>query len=337
MGYVLLVLNFVGDFMKKINLFLLVFTLIFALAGCSFSDKNTQKEQANFDNQLNIVATVFPSFDFTRQIVKDRANVSMLLKPGQDAHSFDPTPSDIKNVQSADLFIYTGGENDDWIENILNSMGDKKPKTLKLLDIVNPLEDVEIDDDHDDDDDDELNEHTEIDEHVWSSPKNAILIVDKIYQLLTENETNADNINFYDQNYKNYRNELVNLDQNYENVINSSQRKPLVFGDRFPFRYLANDYNLNYFSAFSGCSDDTEASPKTISFLIDKVLENNLTTVFFIEFSNGKIADTIASATNAKKQLINSVHNVTKKQFENGATYLSLMSENLELLKEALN
>lgn len=318
--------------MKKFYIFfILILSLLLSACNSDFSNVSTKNS-----GKLNVVTTIFPPFDFTREIANDKARISMLLKPGQDAHSFEPTPSDIKKIQSSNLFIYTGGENDDWIEKILNSM-DKKPDTLKLLDIVNPLEEEIVEGMQDDahSKNHHLNSHTEIDEHVWTSPKNAILIVEKIKEILIEKDSS--NSDFYEQNYKNYVQKLKKLDDNYKNVIVNSKKRPLIFGDKFPFRYLANDYNLKYFAAFSGCSNETEASPKTISFLIDKVKQLDLPIVFYIEFSNGKIADAITNSTNAKKVLINSAHNITKQQFLQGVTYLSLMQDNLILLKEALN
>ena len=306
----------------------------------------------------------------------------MLLKPGEESHSYEPTPKDIMSIQEAELFIYVGGENDVWVEDILNSMGENKPDTLKLLDIVPNLEEeiVEgmediheghsheeehIDEEHNHEEEhineehnheeehineehnheeehtneehnhEEEHNHNVIDEHVWTSPKNAILIVQEITKILCEKD--LQNAEFYNSNSQKYIEELEKLDNTFREVVSNSSKKTMIFGDRFPFRYFANEYGLDYYAAFSGCSTETEASPKTIAFLIDKVKENNINVVFTIEFSNGKIADSIVDSTGAKKMTFNSCHNLTKEQLEQGATYVSLMQENVEALKEALN
>ena len=316
---------------KKLMLSFIIIVL-FIVSGCSKNDAIIE------NNKLSIVTTNFPPYDFVREIGKENVDVKILLKPGQESHSYEPTPKDIIDIQNSDLFIYVGGENDFWVEDILNSMGDDKPQTLKLIDIVPTVTEEIIEGmeyNHTEDEHNHIeNEHT-IDEHVWTSPKNAILIVEKITDILIEKD--AKNSEMYINNSSLYIKKLEELGLKFREVVNTSKRKTILFGDRFPFRYFADEYNINYYAAFSGCSTETEASPKTVSFLIDKVKEENLPIVFTIEFSNGKIADAICEATGAKKMLFNSGHNITKDQLESGVTYLSLMEENVQVLKEALN
>lgn len=315
---------------KKLN-FIILLTLFF-MVGCSNNSENVE------DNKLTIVTTNFPPYDFVKQIGEDKVNVKMLLKPGEESHTYEPTPKDIIDIQNSDLFIYVGGENDVWVDDILSSMGDKKPDTLKLIETVPTVEEEIVEgmqhSHSEDEHEHEENEHI-IDEHVWTSPKNSIIIVEKITEILSNKDSK--NKTFYMKNSSEYIKSLEDLDLKFRQVINSSKRKTILFGDRFPFRYFADEYGVSYYAAFSGCSTETEASPKTIGFLIDKVKEEDLPIVFTIEFSNGKIADSICEATGAKKMLLNSGHNITKEQFENGVTYLSLMEENVEVLKEALN
>lgn len=323
--------------MKKIYIILVIVLCLSYFTGCSYH--KTEDLTTNNDN-VSVITTIFPTYDFVRQIAKDKVDIKMLLKPGEESHSYEPTPKDIKSIQSSDLFIYVGGENDIWIEDILNSMGEYKPHTLKLLDIVPNLEEeivpgMQHEDDHTHVKNEDHTHHKTIDEHVWTSPKNAILIINQISNIISQKDpVNAD---FYNKNTQEYVKNLEILDNQFRDVVANSDRKIMLFGDRFPFLYFANEYGLDYYAAFSGCSTETEASPKTIAFLIDKVNQENIPVVFTIEFSNGEIADSIVESTNAKKLLFNSCHNLTKEQLEQGATYLSLMNENVQLLKEALN
>lgn len=493
---------------------------IFCLNGCSTQPQAEMSQSASTDNsKLKVVTTIFPQYDFTRQIAGDSAEVTMLLKPGAESHSYEPTPQDIQAVQECDLFIYTGGENDIWVENILESMDDKKPDTLKLVDCVatvteeivegmehghghehaeieessikdRPLsdftgdyqtvlpyyEDGTLDDyitdqaeenessfddmkqellerytsdyqnisisentvtftdtagkvsaeydysgfktitgedgditsvwyafeitsrtdgipscllfsdhaidrgehgeEHDEHDEvphfhllygdessdslidienwtpvyfaadasgeqvkETLEGHSheseeEMDEHVWTSPINAIEIVKKITEILSQKDnTNAP---IYSKNSTAYIKQLENLDASLHDVTDNAKRKTILFGDRFPFRYLADEYGLSYYAAFSGCSTETDASAATVAFLIDKVEEDAIPVVFSIELSNVKIADTICETTDAQKLTLHSCHNVSQEQMTSGATYLSIMEENIENLRAAL-
>lgn len=304
------------------------------LSGCGTAGTQSTADAAD---KLSIVTTIFPQYDFTRQIVGDHAEVTMLLKPGAESHSFDPTPQDIKKIQNADLFIYTGGENDVWVDGILSSMGESQPETLKLLDCVPTVTEelVEGMEQAHEEDEAHSEEEEEVDEHVWTSPQNAMRIVDKIAAVLSEKD--AANAADYQANSAAYVEKLRGLDESFRDVVTSGARKTVLFGDRFPFRYLADAYGLKYYAAFSGCSTESEADAATVAFLVDEVKKDQLPVVFTIEFSNGRIADSIADATGAKKLILHSCHNVSAEEMAGGATYLSLMEQNVENLREALN
>lgn len=304
------------------------------LSGCGTAGTQSTADAAD---KLSIVTTIFPQYDFTRQIVGDHAEVTMLLKPGAESHSFDPTPQDIKKIQNADLFIYTGGENDVWVDGILSSMGESQPETLKLLDCVPTVTEELVEGMEQAHEEDEAHEEEEeeVDEHVWTSPQNAMRIVDKIAAVLSEKD--AANAADYQANSAAYVEKLRGLDESFRDVVTSGARKTVLFGDRFPFRYLADAYGLKYYAAFSGCSTESEADAATVAFLVDEVKKDQLPVVFTIEFSNGRIADSIADATGAKKLILHSCHNVSAEDMADGATYLSLMEQNVENLREALN
>jgi zinc transport system substrate-binding protein len=265
----------------------------------------------------------------------------MLLPPALESHSFEPTPQDIIKVQDCDVFIYVGGDSDVWIDGILASMDTSNMKIVALMDcvdlveeeIVEGMEDDE-DEDEDDDDDDDDDEEIEYDEHVWTSPKNAKLIVQKISGVLCE--ADAGNASAYKQNTTAYLEKLDELDAAFKDVVSGALRKTIVFGDRFPFRYFTDAYGLSYFAAFPGCSDTTEPSAQTVAFLIDKVRDEGIPAVFHIELSNQKIAETISEETGAAVLLLHACHNVSKDDFENGLSYLELMTRNVETLREAL-
>lgn len=300
-------------------------------------------------SKISIIATNFPAYDFARAVAGDKANVKMLIKPGAETHNFEPTPNDIIDIKNSRMFIYTGGESDEWVKKILNEIDPKTTKIIKMMDqvktvkeeLVEGMEDDEESHDHDHDHDHKHNtstEHSEEgedDEHVWTSPKNAIKIINAIKSELVN--IAKDDAATFNQNTENYSKKLSDLDQSFRDIVASARRKTLVFGDRFPLRYFVDEYGLNYFAAFPGCSEQTEASSKTIAFLIDKVKAEQIPVVLKIEQSNGKIAETISKATNAKVLTFQSAHNVSPEDFKKGVTYIDLMTENLTVLKEALN
>ena len=313
--------------MKRIISVILCMTAILCLF-CSCGNEDTKKD----DGKLNIVTTIFPPYDFAKNVGGEYVNVSMLLKPGMESHSYDPTPQDIIKIQECDLFIYTGGESDEWVKDILESSDRKPKKTLAMMDVCETVREETVEGmEKDEDDSDEI----EYDEHVWTSPKNAVNITVSIDSILKElDKSHTDE---FEKNTSEYKNKLSQLDGDFREIADNAKRKTLVFGDRFPFRYFADEYGLKYYAAFPGCSSETEPSPSTVSFLIDKVKAEKIPVVFSIEFSNGKVADTICESTGSKKMTFHSCHNVTQEEFDNGVSYLSLMQGNVKALKEALN
>jgi zinc transport system substrate-binding protein len=381
--------------------------LALILSGCGTSavSREDGREKENTESRLQVVTTIFPQYDFARHIAGDRADVTMLLKPGEEVHSYEPTPQDIKKIQNCDLFIYVGGENDVWVENILDSVkGDQEgPQTVRLLALVETYSEEQLEgmmeekghdhdhehepegtaeEDHDHDhkadasdqntkgtDTHSTHAHSheeEPDEHVWTSPQNCVILIEK----LTEEFCAADPVNaeYYRKNGDAYRKEFEELDARYRDMAASAPRKTILFGDRFPFRYLAEELGLTCYAAFPGCSSESEPSAATIAFLIDKAAEEKLPVIFQIEFSNGNIARAISEAAelkmkiNAAKQAeessdgennsglsaaeaggmkiqvlqLHSCHNITADEFKSGQTCLSLMTKNLEALRTAL-
>lgn len=291
-------------------------------------------------SSLKIVCTIFPPYDFARAVAGDDAEVTMLLKPGEEVHSYEPTPQDIREIQDCSLFIYVGGENDVWVDQILDNLGEEKPQTLRLVDLVDTVEEEQVEGmmperGEESDDDSSGESDGEADEHVWTSPANAAQITEAVAQKMEE--LDPANAADYEENASDYEAQIMELDEKFREVVSSGKRRTIVFGDRFPMRYFAEEFGLDYYAAFSGCSSDSEPSAATLAFLIDKVREENIPVVFSIEFSNGNIARAICESTGAVQRTFYSCHNVTKDQFESGATYVSLMYENLEVLSEALN
>ena len=312
---------------KKIFVFVVAVFMIVSLTGC---DKLNKK-----DNKLTIITTSFPGYDFARAITKnsDDVEVKMLLKPGAEMHDFEPTPQDIKNIKKSDIFIYVGGDSDEWIEDVLNNIDTKKTKVIKLMDLVNTKEEEHVEGMETEEEEEE--EEVEYDEHVWTSPINAIEITTKLKNEIVKLDNK--NKTLYEENTTDYVNKLTDIDTEIKDVVENAKRKEIIFGDRFPLRYFADEYGLTYYAAFPGCSEQTEASAKTISFLIDKVKEDNIPVIFHIELSSGKIANTISKETGAKVLEFNAAHNISQKDFDAGVTYVDIMKKNIKVLKEALN
>jgi zinc transport system substrate-binding protein len=291
-----------------------------------------QKEPQKVGGKLQVVATIFPPYDFVREIAGDRVNLTMLLPPGAESHSFEPTPRDIITVQNCDVFIYVGGESDAWVEGILKSMDTSRMSIITLMDCVDVVEEEIVEGMEEEEEEGE--EGPEYDEHVWTSPRNAKLIVQKIAEVLKQRD--APNAPVYAQNTAAYLSKLDDLDRSFRELAGGAKRRTLIFGDRFPFRYFADAYDLRYFAAFPGCSTETECSAATIAFLVDKIRAETIPVVFHIELSNEKIADTLCEETGAQKRLLHAVHNITKRDFDTGKSYYSLMTQNLQNLKPAL-
>jgi len=407
--------------MKRIlPIFILIFVLL--LVGCS--NRNNEPEQYDTVDEiedtnivddtyeeyvpdrepLRVIATVFPQYDFVRQIGGDLVDLTMLISPGAESHVFEPTPRDMIALQEADLLIYVGGHSDDWVDVALESVGRSDMRRIALVDLVDGTvanlddhdhhhghshdddehdhhhhghsHDDEDDDDHDhhhhghshdDEDDDEHDHHHhghnhddddhdhdhddhddhhhdhghhhhhdhEYDEHVWTCPRNVIVIVDVITSVLSD--MNPDNASVFRTNADRFIAELLVLDAAFAEVVAEGVRTTLIFGDRFPFIYLTNTYGLTAYAAFTGCSVETQASPATIADLIRRVENEQIPVVFYIELSTRAIAQTIEAETGARLMEFHSAHNVTQAEFNAGETYLSIMWRNVEALREALS
>jgi zinc transport system substrate-binding protein len=316
---------------KYISIALAGLLAIAAFTGCAAKSKHTDHDK------LSVVATIFPSYDFAREILGDKADITMLLHAGAEAHSYDPTPQDIITIQNADVFIYVGGESDEWVNGVLESMDTAKMTIVTLMDCVEVVEEEVVEGMQDEEEpaDGDEPEEPEYDEHVWTSPRNAKLIVQKLSDTFCA--VDADNADAYTANTTTYLERLGELDDKFQDVLDNAARKTIVIGDRFPFRYFADAYGLEYFAAFPGCSTETEASAATVAFLIDKINAENIPVVFHIQLSNEKMANTISEDTGAKVLLLHSCEGITKAEFDAGKTYLDIMTQNVDALREALN
>ncbi|MCL1847590.1 MAG: metal ABC transporter substrate-binding protein [Coriobacteriia bacterium] len=311
--------------------FLLAFLLMigFLLGGCATSKHSISKED---NEKIRIITTVFAAYDFTREIAGSHAEVSLLIPPGAELHAFEPTPQDILEIQGCDLFIYVGGESDAWIADILSAVDTAQVRVLRLMDLVELLnEDESVLVDPLSGSEEEL----ESDEHVWTTPRNAKLITRAISENLIL--LDPDNASQYEANTQAYLSVLDELDREFRDIVLNAQRSTLVFADRFPFAYFAQEYGLQCYAAFPGCSQATEPSALTVVALIDLVRAEGIPVVFYRELSNRSLADVVAQEAGAQALLLHSCHNISRQDFEQGASYVSLMRANAENLKVALN
>lgn len=318
--------------------------IIFAMAFASLVLTSCAKKNAQASDKLKVVTTIFPEYDWARNIIGDNSQnteLTLLLDNGVDLHSYQPSVQDIAKISSADIFIYVGGESDGWVEDVLRTAHNKNLVSINLLETLGDkvkeeevVEGMECEGEEDEGEEEE----PEYDEHVWLSLRNAKLLCEKIKEELCK--ADEKNQSTYESNFSEYAEKLDSLDEEFVSAVKGAKRKALLFGDRFPFRYFTDDYKLNYYAAFVGCSAETEASFKTIAFLSQKLNEKELDSVIKIEGSSDKIARTIIQNSERKDAAIltmDSIQSVTKKEIENGETYLSLMKKNLEVLKLALN
>lgn len=321
--------------MKKAFITIIFITIMaLLLSGCGASKAESGGEG------LEIIATVFPAYDFARHIAGDRASVTLLVPPGSETHSFEPTAQDIIRIQSG-LLICNGGESEAWVEEMIAG-GDLAISPLYMMDCVETLEEEVREGmqttgyvhEHEAEDEDEHEHEEEFDEHVWTSPVNAALICTAICEKLSE--LDPENADYFRANCSEYCEALYALDEAFREAAENAAYKTLIFADRFPVRYFVEEYGFDYYAAFPGCADDAEPSARTVAFLIDKVREEKVPAVFYIEFSNEKMADVICEDTGCKKLLFHSCHNVTAQELEEGVGYLELMEGNLLNLKEAL-
>lgn len=339
--------------MKNLKKLWAIFGLVLVVGLLAFLVLNREKFE---QKKYSVVSTSFPGYDFARAVTKN-TNIStkMLVKPGAETHTYEPTPQDIIDIKNADMFIYVGGDSDTWVKKILKDVDTKKTHVVKLVDLVSTVEEeivegMEDEDEHDHEHDhdhshshehdhdhdhkhdhDEEEEGPEIDEHVWTSPKKAMEIVKKIAKVASEiDATEETKIN---DNAEKYVAEIAQVDKDLHQAIDGKISE-IVVADRFPFRYFADEFGLKYAAAFSGCSEQTEASAKTISFLINKVKQDKIKKIYKIELSNGKIAETVSKDTGAEVLELHSAHNVTADDFSKGVTYVDLMKRNLLALSK---
>ncbi|MBQ7171749.1 MAG: zinc ABC transporter substrate-binding protein [Clostridia bacterium] len=316
--------------MKKLFVLFLCFCLLLpALGGCG-------EAAPREGGKLRVVATIFPLYDWLREIAGDRAEITLLMDSGVDLHSYQPRAKDVAEITSCDLLVYVGGESDEWIGRALAAAG-KKPRTVPLLDALGDAAKEEETAEGMQSSGEEENGETEYDEHIWLSLSNARSLCGVLADRLAA--LDPEGAELYRANVDAYTEKLRELDGAYRAAAAGAKQKTLLFADRFPFRYLADDYGLSYFAAFSGCSAETEASFETVIFLAKKADELGLGAILQIETSDGSLARTVRDNTKTKDQKIltlNSLQSVTADDVKNGATYLSLMEENLEVLKAAL-
>ena len=337
--------------MKKYTSVVLMFIMIFLLIAC-----NKKEEINKIDNdyknlsKIKIVATIFPEYDWIREIIKgkeDKFDISILMDSGIDLHNFQPTMQDMLDVKNADLFVYVGGESDKWVEKVLEESSDDKILTMNLMDVIKDrikveeqIEGMEEDSEHTEGENIEDSEEEEIeyDEHIWLSLENAKIICKKLCDTISNMD--KENESIYINNLSNYIKKIDDLNKEYVDVINNSKIKTLLFGDRFPFRYMVDDYGLKYYAAFKGCSAETEASFNTIRFLADKLGEENIKYVLKIDGSDGKIAEAIiqnSKEKNATIETMYSIQAVSADEINSGNTYISYMRDNLNVLNKVLN
>lgn len=364
------------EFLRKSVVFIVTISMILGMAGCG---KTTEKE----DNyRLKIATSLFPYYDMARAVIGDVKGIDlkMIVTPGQDSHSFEPTPSDVIQMENADVLIYNGGSLETWIDTLLDSLNNKNQIQMKMMDYVDVLneeivegmdtrfeehdheehshkednhnkenhkEDSHSEENHKEDNhsedssndsefhnEDSEEEHEETDEHIWTSPVNEIIMTEKICETLSK-ALPEEKENFQ-KNAENYISQLKELDNEFRTIVENAKTKEIIFADKFPLQYFAKEYGLKYYAAFPGCGSDMEPSAKTIAFLVDKIKEDNIKAVFYLELSSHIVADAIETDTGAKPLQFNSCHNITQKQFDSGVTYVDLMKENVNNLKIAL-
>ena len=371
------------EFLRKSVVFIVTISMILGMTGCG---KTTEKE----DNyRLKIVTSLFPYYDMARAVIGDVKGIDlkMIVTPGQDSHSFEPTPSDVIQMENADVLIYNGGSLETWIDTLLDSLNNKNQIQMKMMDYVDVLNEEIVEgmdtrfEEHDHDEhshkednhnkenhkedshsedsynqeegshsedslkheehshdsevsDHEEESHNETDEHIWTSPVNEIIMTEKICEALSK-ALPEEKENFQ-KNAENYISQLKELDNEFRTIVENAKTNEIIFADKFPLQYFAKEYGLKYYAAFPGCGSDMEPSAKTIAFLVDKIKEDNIKAVFYLELSSHIVADAIETDTGAKPLQFNSCHNITQKQFDSGVTYVDLMKENVNNLKIAL-
>ena len=331
---------------------LAVMFLFCLLSGCGRAESGEEPGDGEGGRKLKVAATLFPYYDFVRQVAGDQVELSLVIPAGMDSHSFEPTPKDIRIMQEADVIIANGGAMEHWVDQVVDSFDREDQTVVIMMDHVDAVEEeivegmehsdeghghVHVHEDGEEDghlEEDESQYEIEYDEHIWTSPVNAMRMVDVIAETLTERD--PDHGAMYQAGAAAYLEELERLDKEFREVRDSAVHDMIVMGDKFPLRYFADTYGLRYRAAFSGCSSDTEPSARTIAYLIDKVKEEGLPVIYYLELSSHRVAEIIGEETGAVPLLFNSCHNETRRQFEEGVTYLELMEQNVKNLWEGL-
>ncbi len=304
------------------RLICLALCLVLALCGCTAVTENKEK--------LQVVTTIFPAYDFARQIGGERAEVTMLLPPGGEVHAYEPSVQDMARIRDCDVFIYNGGEGDGWVEALLTQCDTSDKQVIRMMDHVDLIMTGE---DHHQHGHDHAHTHEEADEHIWTTPENAILLTEAIGKgLMMQDPANEGD---YQRNLTQLRQQLDELVRDYR-VLEQHNHACLVVADRFPFSYMAHGYNLSYVAAFDGCTSNTEASLETVYELTLASRESGSRTILYTEFSDRVLAETVARGVGGTTRLWHSCHNVTKDEWASGVTYVALMKQNLVTLKEAL-
>ena len=312
---------------KKIIAVAAALALGASLCGCSAGERPES-------GKLTVITTIFPAYDFARQVFGDSADVKMLLKPGQESHSYDPSAKDIVEISGCDLFIYNGGESDQWVESVLKSAPDIS--TFRMTDAVSLLEEEVTDgmQEHDHDSDDHDEEGEEYDEHVWTSPENAAKIVRALGT--TAAELFPELSEQLGANAGDYAEKIDELDDKFAELLDGEERY-FIFGDRFPLLYFFRRYGLNYYAAFPGCGSETEPSARTMTFLLDKLKQQDaVPAVFCIELSSRRLADVLAEDSGLQTVEFHTCHNISQDDFNSGATYVTLMQRNYDALSHVL-
>ena len=325
--------------MKRIASLLLALVLVFSLTACA------APAEKSGDGKIQIVATLFPYYDFARAIVGDRADVTLLLSPGREAHSFEPTPLDAVTISEADVFLYNGGEGEYWVDSMLDAAGENIAVIARMMDYVDALDEEYVEgmqgaddhghDGHDHEEDEHDSDEVEYDEHIWTSPKNAVVLCRAVCDAICK--ADPANEDFYRANCDDYCAQIEELDARFADLCASAPRKLLVFADRFPMLYFCREFDLDYRAAFHGCSGDTEPSLATIKYLIDKVEDENIPVVYTIDFGTKKVAAVVSECTSAAVGTLYSMQTVSRADFDAGETYLTLMERNYEALRKGLN
>ena len=336
--------------LKKIILSIIAVVIIIAIGFAIF--KGTSNKNSN-NGKIKVVTSNFASYDFLRAVIGDNQNVELtfIMGPGKDAHSYDPTAGDIITIQNADLFVYVGGEMEKWADKVIDSLGTENTKIVCISDFVDTIEEKEVDgaEEHEHEhDEDENHEHAEsenhgdeheegaIDDHIWTSPANAIKMVKALEQEMEK--IDSENSSKYKENAEKYISEIKDVDKKIQDIVDNKVRDRLVFADKMPMQYFIDYYGLKVSAAFDGCSTEVDPSAKTIAYLQSKVKEEKIPVVLYIELNNGRVANTIANeiGNGCQAMQIQTLHNVSLDDFNNGETWVSLMTRNIEVLKRAL-